>query len=330
MRKEYTVIPEDAVVIGNRAYFTSSTYNGFFYSEVGEEYAQHIGAIPGEMINGERLYASLQSVDERFICMIPFTAKEIAVYDIINDSFFKIPLNDDMQEKTMKFMASAEVDGVVFAFGLFDTFVYKIDVYQNTCLKVCSWEEKLERSKVFDDNDAFFRYQTQLYDGKIYVPFCNANAVLIYDYKRNDCEIVVFDDLDNGYSGVWRNGEVFYFSPRKVGQRGLRWNIKNDSADYLADSDKNIIGLCTENNKVIYCSCDEFSFIRDDNLVYDTKEEIIRYYKTTNKNTWSVRVSEFIESKVDMKSIVCGKMVYETEWFKFGSYLNSISRIDEV
>ena len=68
---------------------------------------------------------------------------------------------------------------------------------------------------MFDDNDAFVRYQTQLYDGKIYVPFCNANAVLIYDYKRNDCEIVVFDDLDNGYSGVWRNGEVFYFSPRK-------------------------------------------------------------------------------------------------------------------
>ena len=138
MGKEYTVIPEDAVVIGDRAYFTSSTYNGFFYSEVGEKYAQHIGVIPGEMIDGMRLYASLQIVDERFICMIPFTAKEIAVYDIINDSFSKIPLYDDMQGKTMKFMASAEVDGVVFAFGLFDTFVYKIDVYQNTCLKVCS------------------------------------------------------------------------------------------------------------------------------------------------------------------------------------------------
>ena len=56
-------------------------------------------------------------------------------------------------------------------------------------MKLYEIDDTILKKIVFDVSDAYFRKQVGCRDNRLYIPFCNANAILIYDVKKNQCEI---------------------------------------------------------------------------------------------------------------------------------------------
>lgn len=323
MEKQYIVTPADAVKNKDKMYFVSEDFNGLFYSDLGEEKAHFIGNIPGEYINQKRLYGSLQLVRDRYLCMIPFTAKEIAVYDIENNKFDKVPLPDEIRHKSIKFMPSAVIGGDIYIFETYGTSIYKFDVCDRALYTVNSWEDKISEEKIFDDSDAYFRYQTAISANNIYVPFCNANAVLVFNYADNVCSIEILGKEQNGYSGIWRENDKLYFSPRNVGNKGAEWNLQEKRVNYLNVIDKTMIGITVEGETVTFCSGEEYAFVRSGEfLVYDHNKTKILFKNNCEWREWSTKID--LEELKKIKGELLNGFAEEECWFNFEIFIEMI------
>lgn len=329
-RKEgYSIVPSDAVIINQRAYFISSEFNGFFYSDLRTNEANFIGLIPNETYNQVDLYASLQCVDNRYICLIPCTGSEIAMYDINNSDIQKISVPDDLTDNMIKFMASTVIGSDIIMFALFKPCIYKLDVYNKKLEVLCCWNKKAYDGIGFDRRDAYFRYQLVQDEGIVYIPFCNANAMLIYDHNSKRCKVELIDSDNNGYSGIIKQGDDLYCSPRKIGDKGLRWNLSDHCHTYLDSSDEIEIGIVIDSGIIRYCHAKDYQFIRsDNNLVYDKNRKTIRYYDDLEV-VWNTYIEpgqiESCLKKYSNKCMLDSKsIIQETKWVNMSIFLNSL------
>lgn len=287
----FKIVPEDAIRVNNRVYFVSSTFNGLFCVDEGEEYAKYIGKIPNEDVFGSRLYSALYCIDGKYICLIPFRAKEIAIYEIYNNNFYKIPVPNSISNSDAKMMAGVIFNKTVLLFGLSDKNIYKLDIKGRECSVISSWANLIEEDMIFNKEDVFFRYQTVLYDENIYIPFCNINALLVYSIKTNNCDIKILGEQKNGYSGIAEYRNCIYCSPRDVGHHGLKLDLKTNEIELLKTSEDSIVGIYINDGSYYYCSANDYSFIRsDEKLLFDEKEGIIRLIDGGEVRKWSVLV----------------------------------------
>ena len=320
MNKQYIVTPADAVKIDNRMYFVSEDFNGLFYSDLGEEEAHFIGNIPGEYINQKRLYGSLQVIRDNYLCMIPFTAKDIAVYDIKNNKFDKIPLSHDIQKKSIKFMPSAVIGDVIYIFEMYGTSIYKFDVSDGSLLEITSWGDKISEGVIFDAPDAYFRYQTAIVGDYIYIPFCNANALLIFDYKDNKCSIEILGKEQYGYSGIWIENDKLYCSPRNIGNKGAIYDLHEKRVNYIEAND-----ITTADEKITFYSGEEYAFVRSNELLsYNRKKTKLLFKNNDELQEWSTRIN--IEELKKMKGELLKGFAEEEPWFSFEIFIEMIGR----
>ena len=323
----YKITPEDAVLVGNRVYFTINEFNGLFYSDYGEENAHLATVIPGESIDGIRLYSSLQYVNKKYICLIPFKADGIGIYDVELHEIYKVDLPSEVRSANTKFMASAVVDNDIFVFELNGTSIYKINVLEKKCEKICSWGNVIGGESFFDKNDAFFRYQTQVYNEKIYVPFCNANAILIYDYYVNSCDIKVLGKDNNGYAGIQIQNDNVFCGPRRGNGYGVVWNMRDDKLRRIDVVDGDIVGIHVKDGECFFALDKDYSFLRNDNeLVYDRNKNLIRLLD--ENRIWNVNIdTESIEAELCNgnldRSCFC-KPVIESGWLGIKSLLSIV------
>ena len=319
-----SIIPEDSLRIDNRMYFVSGEFNGLFYSDAGEEIAHLVGSVPGEFIDQTRLYDSMQCIGGRYVCLIPFCASEIAIYDTKTDSFTKISLPDKVKEKKVKFMPAAVVGDDIYLFEIMGDCIYKLSSGFEL-IEVCSWRDKLDNDIIFDSSDAYFRYQLQVVKDSIYIPFCNANALLVYNYILNACSIKRFGCDDNGYSGIRLCGDSFYLSPRNVGNYGIRWDLKNDlveATERYNGENGYVIGMMIKEGKAVYCYNTSFSFTRSvDNYMYDIRKQKL-IDMDDDKLEWSTIVD--IEELKRIQGEYANNIVKECSWNDLEKYIEII------
>ena len=187
---------------------------------------------------GDYLYGLNILTDEIDIYEMPVDIKEIGNYraiEVIENNLYLIPskscdlLSFNLCTKEFKviklkgngFFATTRYQNYLFIFGVFEPIVNRININDDSV--ECIENVLTYPIEIFDLRDSFFRRQVAIVENKLYVPFCNANAVLELEPIGMQYRIYSLGKEKEGYSGICHEDGVFWLSPRKYGCV-VKWN----------------------------------------------------------------------------------------------------------
>lgn len=207
---------------GNYIWAAAFDHNGLYKINTRTDKVEFIGLFMNEKKYECRLYASAVKVGGKIV-FIPFTAREIAVYDILNNTIQKIGLktiesfgNHQHANELCKFWSSTKWENTVYMLPHNYPAIVLMDV--NTLeLRYCSeFIDELERMSV---NDATEPYVTDLYQNKqmIYCSCGCANAVILMNLKELYVEVHNIPVNTYGFNGILKDEQYLWLAPRRDG-----------------------------------------------------------------------------------------------------------------
>lgn len=317
------IATEDAVFVDKTLYFFSKNLNALYKKE-NEGEVIRIATIPSEGTVGYRLYASM-AYWNRNIYLIPFTAKSIAIYNIDDGTIRLIKLSSDLMSHTYKFRAYALNGEKLYLFTMSTAAVYSLDLLNDTVSLETKVDEKLIDSAIFNRNEIYFSQQAAVLKDKIYVPFANMNALLVFDFATKKSEFVRLGTEARGYSGIAIQGNDIYLGGRGKNGRCAKWNILDRKLQYLDVEVTDVSGVYFEGKEPIFLSGWEISFVKEIDdyiLMFDMNEKQIIYKREGKEEKIS---TEIMLSKDSIREIVYGgSMIQESQFIKFEDFLFGI------
>ena len=128
---------------------------------------------------------------------------------------------------------------------------------------------------IFNEQDAFFRRQVVTLSDKIYIPFCNANAILELDSNTLETQIHVLGKEKCGYSGICFDGKEFWCSPRTKKDYLLEWNMETGETTYTPQEDNVHVGIAYCGGKVKLFPASIYTFVKhnEKGVIYFVKSQ---------------------------------------------------------
>lgn len=203
----------DTIKYESSIYYYINETNSLYKININDSVETLVGCVDGEDNYLPDKYETLILLNNK-IYFIPYMAKELAIYNITNDSFEKkeIPKSDD---KIMGYMAAIAIGEKIFLFGTSKPLITIINDETMEIITIESLEDRIKKY-VFNQDDAYFRKQLAVYGEWIYAPLCNANAVVRINIIDYAVDIIILGDEKNGYSGAdIKDGEL-WLCPRKL------------------------------------------------------------------------------------------------------------------
>ena len=242
----------DAIIWQDKAWFFSNDFNGLYSVDLLNQEVEFRGRVPFEPLFDHYLYSSLV-VWENKIYLVPFKAKKMAIYDIAAEKFEQMDL---IAEGQQFFNGTCLYGNYLFLFHFFDATVLKIDLKSGAITVIDKWIDKASPC-LFGKSDAhfsYFRKQLVCKEGKIYIPFCYANAVLEIDCENSNSNVHVIGKTEQGYAGICEDGEDLWLAPKRRNGAVVRWNPKTDHKDILQCKDDSnsfaYIGIAKEHGQI--------------------------------------------------------------------------------
>lgn len=214
---------EDAVLQDGKLWFCMTEYRYLISMDV-ETGDTKTYEIPIESTNiGKKSFISMALMRHK-IYLIPLGEKVIMQFDVITEEFEKIDIDDKIVPyKKGMFFGVGKSGKYLFIMGAFAPAILRMDTFNNHIDYIMDWYQEAEKL-IFDFKDIYFRRQCVVKDNKLYVPFCNANAVLELDCISMKTRVHKLGEKKQGYSGVCVEGNTLWFSPRKSGDI-VTWDI---------------------------------------------------------------------------------------------------------
>ena len=179
---------EAAAVWNRQLFFAAMEFNGLFRLDLNTGEQFFLNSIPGESLTAKRLYGSMQIV-ENILVLIPFSAKNIALYNLENGTIelikIEIPCkNLQNYNAEYKFQGSTVIENKVIMFGLTypDILVFSPAEKKVTSI---SWIEKYEKNyKNLPDVSVakiqfYFGKSSIVYKNRLIIPFGFSNGIMI-------------------------------------------------------------------------------------------------------------------------------------------------------
>nr|WP_297705478.1 hypothetical protein [uncultured Butyrivibrio sp.] len=267
------ICTEDVELLENMLFFFSYKHNGLFCADLENNTVKKVCTIENEKYRVQRLYASIVCANAKLF-LIPFFASEIAVYDIRTGEQEKIGLPEHYYfSGKPKFMPARAVGDYVYIFSLFFPEIYRINIHTNELKMICDWRVPPNNNFVFNPSDAFFRQQTVFLENTIYIPYCNANAILSYNLINNKSEIISLGSEKNGYSGVCFDKGRLICSPRTGSSKIAIYDLKSGTVDFSEVEKHFYVGVGIKNNNIWLYDEAKYLFIKkiDNKWIYYNK-----------------------------------------------------------
>lgn len=242
---------EDIVIDNKIAWFFSSEYNALFELCLQTGNVEYCGSTPYEPFLKQRLFASIKKFNNK-IYLIPFTASHFTIYDIETKQFSV--LKSDLlisRSVNVHYMASERIGHFIYAFGVFEKKVVKIDC-NDLSYKV--YDEWLEDVSEFNQTDAFFRNQLVNNNNRLIIPLCNSNSIMEFDIVSEKIRIHKIGHGTVGFSGIC------YF-------RNQYWMISRDNSKEITICDENFQKI-KQISVVRDKKCNALAICNYDNAVY--------------------------------------------------------------
>lgn len=203
----------------NKIWFPAFNHNGLYYIENGCEEAHLVGIIPNEKLYSFRLYSAIRII-KNYIVLIPFFAKEIAVYNINSGLFYKLSLpietkfNSSLSVDKPKFLCNLEWNECIYMFPHDYPAVVCLDInkmklsFSDDIVKLI---EKKKRSNECYISDLFIKENYAYFSCGCANAFLKLNMV---DWKWDFIEIK-YNGI--GFNGIYVLNDRVWLAPRLQG-----------------------------------------------------------------------------------------------------------------
>ena len=277
----------------NGTWYLGYDHNGLYYYDNNSDDIRFIGKIPDEKVYEIRLYSSMVLIDDLLI-MIPFSAKEICVYEKTSGCFTKIPVR-----KTCDFdykASNADDNAKFWCSIVFDKKVYMFP-HNYSALLIYDVESRqieymTELVKSMDEiikNDQ--PYVTDLYnEGDIVFCSCaNSNSYLVVDISSMSYVINSISTDVNGFNGIICEGEDVWLAPR-IGKKIVKYNQRTKRIEEFFDYPEGFEGEA-------FLFHTFFKTLKGILLVPDFSNKFFLFDESTNKFKDVKYLSEIINKK---------------------------------
>jgi hypothetical protein len=198
-------------------WFTSYNFNGLFRFKDNPAESEFMGRIPNEDVEDVRLYRNITGHRGK-LYFAPGSADEIAVYDISNRRFRKIPLDNELSTnnpkyvKRNKFREVLIVDDAVFFVGLSYPAIIRYNV-ENDALEYFT-ELYTEIQNQFEAFDGLFFANAIRKENSILLPYLNSYSLVDFNTEDGTYKVNTIDAMASGIKTVCLDGDNVYLIPR--------------------------------------------------------------------------------------------------------------------
>lgn len=221
----------DAVCAENEIWMAAKWFNGLLCMDKATKEVALKATFPNEKYSQENLYLNLNLIEGKIYC-IPYAAKTIAIYNIKDDTFESITLDTNMLQYkggNEIFIGSIQYENYLYMFPAYGKAIVRMDIHTYELIYITEWAEQLEKN-CYNEYDFFFYKQSFIKDNKIFIPFCNVDAMLELACDSLKCRVYQLSSAKSGYSGISYDGNDFWMSAREDGDL-TRWNPKTNELE---------------------------------------------------------------------------------------------------
>lgn len=213
-------------ISGKMAIAVSYRFNAVFKIDMQTGAAEYFGLVPNEELKKKRLYTKAVESGEK-VYFIPFTAKEIAVYDIKKDYIYKIRYEElvtkEKQSDKMRFSGCVKYEKYLFIMPSKYPTILRLDTTNDSIEAYDDW---------VTEEDYLFRKDVAVDGDILYLPSCINDLVLQFDMKSCMGKLIHVGEHNNGCWSMCKVGKYFWLAPQNEGPV-IRWNPENwESIEY--------------------------------------------------------------------------------------------------
>lgn len=191
--------------------------NGLFEVDMNTGKCNYICMIANERVDGKRLYTAA-CVKENKVYFVPYTAEEIAVYDINTRSVEKIQFQGLIVNKNYK--KNRNFNGLVE----YKNYIFMIPCTYPAVVRINTQNNRLDYFGEALKNVRFlFRKAPERCGEKFYIPSTINNLVFEFDMKKCIGKLYQVGQSNNGCWSMCVDGENFWLAPNASGPI-IKWN----------------------------------------------------------------------------------------------------------
>lgn len=215
---------ETMLFFDDKLWFPEWSYNKLYYYDLVQKKVVFFCELGEENIRN-RLFCQVLMVNGD-IYLIPFQAEKMYCVNIESKEVEEINLyalleDYDIEKENLQFLSAHNDNDVIYMVGAKDAIIV-------------SYECKKKEAKLYDlkdeeirvtARDTMFCRKSMLREGKIYIPLCGQNLVVVFELETNSVEAVRVGSDGCRYAAICYDGENFWLAPRE-NSAIVRWNYK--------------------------------------------------------------------------------------------------------
>lgn len=226
---KYSVGFQGGIQVGDQFWFSSFLGNALLCCN-NKGKIKYVGKFPEENVNASKLYGDIKFYHNKLI-FVPLGAQNIAIYDLSQKEFISIPLTCKKNQTVGYFLSAIINNGYMYMFPSFYPGILKLNLENWNMELIDGWVKEVDRY-IVSPEDAYFRSDFVKRGNLIYLPFCNAHAVLELNLFNEN--IKIFNVGETGYSTIADDGTFLWMSPRNKGAI-VHWDPTNGNIESYHD-----------------------------------------------------------------------------------------------
>ncbi len=193
-------------------------FNAVFKIDLDTEKCRYIGMVPNEKIDGKRLYTQACFTGEK-IYFIPAAAKEIAMYDLINEKISKIKFNMTFENASM-YKKDKNFNGAV----MYGKYIFMVPCTYPAVVRINTEDNSISYfANDLENKEYLFRKSIEVDNAFFYVPSAINN--LVFEFNMEDC-IGKLHQVGKNNNGCWsmcKKNNFFWLAPQSEGPI-IKWD----------------------------------------------------------------------------------------------------------
>jgi len=212
----------------NRLWFTSIFSNSLWEMDKDTWELTHIGLFPDEEAYKWRQFCFLVEANDMIYC-IPQSAKNLVEYSPASNAFKSIPIPEPssvskiVYDSNSKFVCAYKFSDYLFITPYTYPGIVRYHLLTGEITVIADWITDLQSLAQPMHSSAFFT-RGSVYENKLFLACCCANAV--FEFDMNDCSYQIhrFSNTNIGYHGICYDGTDFWLSPLHSKGVVVKWN----------------------------------------------------------------------------------------------------------
>lgn len=223
---------ENAIFYENKIWFTELECNEFYCYDFFTQKTELICKFSQEIEYKSRLFYTIIPF-KNYMYLTPFYASKIYKVNILNGEVkeinllnfnnFNTKMKENYYEDAAKFMSAHFYKNIIYFLPASFPAIAELNCDTDEIRYYTDWIVRIKEKYVSSER-SFFR-KTLFLNGKIYMPLCKGNAVVIFDIDNKKFYIKEVGNIGCSYSSICYDGKDFWLSPRGKGAI-VSWNEK--------------------------------------------------------------------------------------------------------